>query len=226
MCIRDRYSYTRKGLIEVFDKQKIIVGYIVNDNTFCYDADNFMFSVGRVFAIVPNEPKNLFGILGILNSKLSSYQMRLKCPIKQGGYYKISSKYLSDFSIPEGYNSEILLSKVIKIQELHKSYNLIIEKHLELLIHNYSISTSQKLESWNTLSFYDFIKELNKAIKASKGTYLTKKDEFEWMELFEENKKKALELKSQIDQIDKEIDRIVYELYGLTEEEIQIVENS
>lgn len=63
-------------------------------------------------------------------------------------------------------------------------------------------------------------------IKTTKGTPLTKKDEFEWMELFEENKKKALELKSQIDQTDKEIDRMVYELYGLTEEEIQIVENS
>lgn len=46
------------------------------------------------------------------------------------------------------------------------------------------------------------------------------------MELFEDNKKKALELKSQIDQTDKEIDRMVYKLYGLTEEEIQIVENS
>ena len=38
--------------------------------------------------------------------------------------------------------------------------------------------------------------------------------------------KKVLEIKSQIDQTDKEIDRMVYELYGLTEEEIQIVENS
>ena len=46
------------------------------------------------------------------------------------------------------------------------------------------------------------------------------------MELFEENKKKALELKSQIEQTDREIDRMVYDLYGLTEEEIQIVENS
>jgi hypothetical protein len=46
------------------------------------------------------------------------------------------------------------------------------------------------------------------------------------MELFEENKKKALDLKTQIDQTDKEIDRMVYVLYGLTEEEIQIVENS
>ena len=46
------------------------------------------------------------------------------------------------------------------------------------------------------------------------------------MELFEENKKKVVDLKTQIDQTDREIDRMVYDLYGLTEEEIQIVENS
>ena len=38
--------------------------------------------------------------------------------------------------------------------------------------------------------------------------------------------KKAIELKTQIDQTDKEIDQMVYELYGLTEEEIKIVEES
>jgi hypothetical protein len=74
------------------------------------------------------------------------------------------------------------------------------------------------------LEFVDFIKELNKAIKTAKGTPLTKKDEFEWMDLFEENKKKAVELKAEIDKTDKEIDRMVYELYGLSEEEIRIVE--
>jgi hypothetical protein len=85
---------------------------------------------------------------------------------------------------------------------------------------------SGKLSSWFELDFPDFIKELNKVIKTAKGTPLTKKDEFEWMELFEENKKKALALKAEIDQTDKEIDKMVYELYGLTEEEIQIVEGS
>ena len=44
------------------------------------------------------------------------------------------------------------------------------------------------------------------------------------MELFEDNKKKALALKAEIDKTDKEIDQMVYELYGLTEEEIKIVE--
>ena len=55
---------------------------------------------------------------------------------------------------------------------------------------------------------------------------MTKKDEFEWMELFEENKKKAQELQTQIATTEKEIDKMVYDLYGLNEEEIAIVENS
>ena len=44
------------------------------------------------------------------------------------------------------------------------------------------------------------------------------------MELFEDNKKKALALKTEIDKTDKEIDQMVYAMYGLTEEEIKIVE--
>jgi hypothetical protein len=55
---------------------------------------------------------------------------------------------------------------------------------------------------------------------------LTKKDEFEWLDLFEENKQKAQALQTKINQTAKEIDAMVYELYGLTAEEIAIVENS
>lgn len=51
----------------------------------------------------------------------------------------------------------------------------------------------------------------------------SKKDEFEWLDLFEENKTKAQTLKSQIETTEKAIDKMVY---GLSEEEISIVENS
>ena len=95
---------------------------------------------------------------------------------------------------------------------------------------------SNKLQDWHDLNFGKFIKELNKAIKATNKERakenlelvpeLSKKDEFEWMELFEENKKKAQELHAQIATTEKEIDQIVYELYELTEEEIRIVEAS
>ncbi len=47
----------------------------------------------------------------------------------------------------------------------------------------------------------------------------------EWMELFEEKKAEAKALKQEIEKTDKEIDQMVYELYGLTEDEIKIVED-
>ena len=90
----------------------------------------------------------------------------------------------------------------------------------------------KKLENWYELAFGDFIKELNKAVKKNKGINplgrdkLSKMDEMEWMEVFETKKAEVQTLKAEIDKTDKEIDQMVYELYGLSEEEIAIVEQS
>jgi hypothetical protein len=48
----------------------------------------------------------------------------------------------------------------------------------------------------------------------------------DWMEVFETKKVEVLKLKAEIDKTVNEIDQMVYELYGLNKEEIQIVENS
>jgi peptidoglycan hydrolase CwlO-like protein len=47
----------------------------------------------------------------------------------------------------------------------------------------------------------------------------------EWEAYFTSYKNEINQLQSEIEKTDKEIDRMVYELYGLTEEEIKIVEN-
>ena len=44
------------------------------------------------------------------------------------------------------------------------------------------------------------------------------------MTYFNEQKAKATILQQQIDATDEQIDALVYELYGLTEEEIEVVE--
>jgi hypothetical protein len=45
------------------------------------------------------------------------------------------------------------------------------------------------------------------------------------MQYFESEKAKANDIQEQIAKTDKEIDAMVYELYGLTEEEVRIVED-
>ncbi|MDA9768640.1 hypothetical protein N9C61_01275 [Flavobacteriaceae bacterium] len=71
-------------------------------------------------------------------------------------------------------------------------------------------------------------KDLNSRQKENETKYskLTLSEEAEWMKYFNEQKLKAEELKAEIDKTDKEIDQMVYELYDLTKEEIEIVENS
>jgi len=51
-------------------------------------------------------------------------------------------------------------------------------------------------------------------------------DEGKWEDFFLPEQQKAIEIKAQINQTDKEIDAMVYELYDLTDEEIQIIEES
>ena len=67
---------------------------------------------------------------------------------------------------------------------------------------------------------------MNKSIKKVEGEKLTKKDEMEWMELFEAKKSEAQTYENEINSTYKVIDQMVYELYGLTDEEIKIVEGN
>jgi hypothetical protein len=87
----------------------------------------------------------------------------------------------------------------------------------------------KKLQNWHELKFVNFIKELNNAIKKAGGEKLDDKAQFRSMSLFEEQKAEAQNLKAEIDKTDAEIDAMIYELYGLyglSEEEIAIVEGS
>ncbi|MFZ2283628.1 MAG: hypothetical protein WAV86_07115 [Lutibacter sp.] len=77
----------------------------------------------------------------------------------------------------------------------------------------------KKLQDWYLLSYGEFIKELEK-----KKVKLSLSQKAEWEDYFLQESKKALALKTDIDTADKEIDAMVYKLYGLTEEEIGIVE--
>jgi hypothetical protein len=69
------------------------------------------------------------------------------------------------------------------------------------------------------LSFSEFFKELEK-----QKIKLALTEQQEWLQYFEEQKLKASEIQQVIHQTDKEIDALVYALYGLSEEEIGIAE--
>ena len=111
--------------------------------------------------------------------------------------------------------TDIMLSKNKELQEIQKKFTT-------LLVSDFKIEKlTEKLEDWYLLDWSDFANELKK-----KKISMSGKDEEKWLDRFDRLKKEALAIKGVIDSTDKEIDQKVYELYGLTGEEIKIVEDT
>ena len=64
--------------------------------------------------------------------------------------------------------------------------------------------------------------DLKNIDKTDFKTFLKEQDE--WEEYFETYQKELLEIKAQIDTTDKQIDEMVYEFYGLSEDDVAVVE--
>ena len=111
--------------------------------------------------------------------------------------------------------ADIMLATNKELQELKQQL-------LQLLQSNFpAVQVNKKLEQWPSLSFAGFLKELSKQkIKPALP------QQAEWMNYFEEQRTKAATLQNTIAATDKEIDKMVYQLYGLTAEEIKIVEGN
>ncbi|MBN2092637.1 hypothetical protein JW964_23655, partial [candidate division KSB1 bacterium] len=80
---------------------------------------------------------------------------------------------------------------------------------------------STKLNNFYDYEFKVLIDELKK-IKIN----LSLSEQVAWKEFFNKSAKEIKILQTEISKINNEIDKMVYELYGLTQEEIHIVENA
>ena len=112
------------------------------------------------------------------------------------------------------------IEKADKMLSLNKELQEKVSSFQRLLTRKFELEKlSTKLQDWYLLEFSEFIKELKKSkIK------LSLKEEIEWEEIFIEKKEEVEKVKNEIEITDKEIDGMVYELYGLSEEEIKIIE--
>ena len=207
-------------------KPKLIYYHTASIHNFYFDTEGYYISANCYF--IANADRYL---QCVLNSKLFHYVKKFLFPAfgdsENGGRVRLDANKMSALPVKEVATElkEVFQGLAEEISILSREFDDIKLKFRKYFTPQYKIDKlSGKLSNWHLLDFKDFIKELNKAIKISGEASLSKKDEFEWMELFEDNKKKALALKAEIDKTDKEIDQMVYALYGLTEEEIKIVE--
>ncbi|WP_179320365.1 Eco57I restriction-modification methylase domain-containing protein [Winogradskyella helgolandensis] len=242
----------RKRDDKYFKNNKIIIRQIGATPVATVDKEGFYLLNTIYSLILKNEEWNLNYLFAQINSKLIKFYWTKRFSDNKALFPKIKKSQLIEIPISRN-NGNSISALVDSNHILSENINSIIIKFQNYLKHKFQLEKlSKKLQSWHVLDFGEFIKELNKAIKANNKLRekaalinlgekagelkectpfaivptLTKKDEFEWLDLFEENKQKAQALQTQINQTDKEIDQMVYELYGLTEEEIRIVEEA
>ena len=184
--------------------------------------DNNYYPQNSLFIITSN--KSLGYIVGLLNSKLFDKIYKAKCPQVGKVFAEVKPSIIKSLPIASAEkNQELLIENaVLEIQSKVSESSNLIRNLIKLILSKFEIEKlSVNLQNWHKLEFKVFLKELKKA-----NVNLSLSGEAEWMDYFNDQQKRVLILKNEINKSDKEIDRMVYELYGLTEEEIQLVENS
>lgn len=172
--------------------------------------------------------------LAIINSKLMQFFYKSKFAANTDVFPKIRISQVKELPIKFGdiISQNKLIGNVKQIDECKVELVKLCSSFILLLTNKFDIIVNRKIQKWHELDFGDFFKELEKIRKKSakenetEFSKLSLNEEAEWMEYFNEQKQKAQELKAEIDKTDNEIDQMVYELYGLKEEEINIVEEA
>ena len=212
---------------EEFHKPRIIYGQFLKSNYFTPTDEEIYFGSNH-YMLVLNEYKTALGVSVILNSKLFFWYMSQLAGVlgdaNKGGRLIMQKSHFVKFPLPQKINNEInRMTKLAEIEtSMNKEINLLKKRWLNRISNNLGLQElSTKITEFYNHDFKTFLDELKK-----KKVTLTLKEQDEWEEYFNEHKQKILELQYQIDQTDREIDQLVYQLYGLTEEEIKIVEES
>jgi len=208
--------------IELFEGGRILVRRITGERLIVCPIEETKIADQLLHTVKPDFDYNHYVIAVILHSSAIRFYFKKKFGRVEKTFPEIRVSELKSLPIkyPEKESDFITVGK--RLEKLTSD----LEKHrlalCNLLLSKFDIEKlSRKLQSWHELTFKQFLKELKK-----KKVKLNLEEEAEWLDYFNKQKAQAEELKSQIAQTDAEIDAMVYELYGLTEEEVQVVEGN
>lgn len=176
--------------------------------------------VDTVNQLCVNEHNSNKYILALLNSKLVSwyvYRFIFGLAIRTMHF---DNGVTDRIPIPECTDQQPFIDLADRMLSLNRELQAKRARFIRRLQDNLpEVKVTSALESFDTLDFAGFIAELKKQkIKLS----LVQQDE--WEDYFRDYKSACNDLTAQITATDREIDNRVYQLYGLTEDERNLIE--
>lgn len=206
-------------------KDKVIWPQIICRGEFCLDTEKF-FPINKAYFFQSSD----HALVGYLNAKLIWFYFASFSVLKSGGFREATAQHISLLPDPE-FESSPLLHAQLKVRsetcalaagKREQTRKDVIRRFQDLCPRQCTLKTTEKLRQWWTLDFKAFQAEIKKAFKAN----IPLAQRNEWDTFLREEGDKVRHLTAEIEKAEREIDRLVYELFNLAPEEIALLESA
>ncbi len=214
-----------------FAKPKIIYPNMTSVFPFMYDESGLLSNDKSFILTALDDSVSLLFLTAVFNSSLAKLWIWYNCPELQGGTREIRKVYFEHFPVPQISKelsdelAQLATSRARatgELQRLNAKFQRSVQRRFAIVAEAETRGHAPLSDTpLSDISYAEFVAGLRK-----KKVKLSLSDEAEWEEYFVQEQKKALELKAIIETTDRDIDRMVYQLYGLANDEIKIVEQA
>jgi N-6 DNA Methylase/TaqI-like C-terminal specificity domain len=207
----------------IFSEPKIIWPQFLDRPEFCVEKEGF-FPINKCYLFSTDDEV----LAALLNSRLIWFCFVSTSVVKRGGFREATAQHVGPLPWPDlSKGRRAQLSNLSEACRKSASQSLAIRTGFhhrilsDLAPHGRKKLTG-KLENFWTLDFDLFRAEVKKAFKIE----IPVKDRDGWEKYLSEQSAKVIKLMAEIEAAEREIDAIVYQLFDLTSEEIELLEDS
>ena len=213
--MRMNKTTARPGTAERFEQPKVLVRDTGGGLMATYDDSAYYVKDVIIIEDEKKSKSSLKALAALLNSKLLRWYYETSFPTLH-----VQRDELASLPLPNLCGTDKLASMAESMLSLYADLQQKRQRFLRRLQENLGIAKiTAALERFDEMDFKAFVAELKKQ-KIS----LSLAQQDEWEDYFNQYKADCNALSAQIAATDKEIDRMVYDLYGLSEDEIKVVE--
>lgn len=215
----DIKQISQNRFLQATSSKIIVAGMCLNYEAY-YDEGDFL--AGKSTTIVIGESCDLKCALAIINSKLMSFWLAksYNSLTMAGGYFNVGTNELATIPYAKPSDQQPFIALADKMLSLNSELQQKRSRFLRRLQDNFDgVKITSALESFDTMEFAEFLKELKKQKIA-----LSLSQQDEWEDYFNQYKTECNKLSAEIAETDNEIDFKVYKLYGLTYDEVLVVD--
>ncbi len=206
-----------------FNQDKIVIRQTSDRIIGAFDRKS-LFNLNNVHnLVIKNNKIDCRTILAILNSKLFDFVYKYLVPEAGRTFAEVKTVNIEKLPIiiPSENTSQKISSQVEKIENKYKEYYSYKKNLQELLLHEYNFKLTKK--DFTNFKKFNSERLLSEIKKQKININITKKEEL--IDWFFKKCSLIIKLEEEINNLSKTIDNEIFKLYGLSNEDIEIIES-